>query len=96
MQETFIMILNLIFAIILLLSLAEPAEILIDFADDCTISAGEIYAPTFVTQSQLVLCCLVIGYPEPNVTWSRIVLDPSGVAREIVITGNDTRYTIVE
>ena len=36
-----------------------------------------------------VLCCVADGYPTPVTTWSRVVVDSTGAAREILVNESD-------
>lgn len=63
----------------------EPATILIDGEETCTESAGEFYRPRVITASPVILCCEVIGYPDPTANWTRVFVNGDGVAVEIPV-----------
>ena len=72
------------------MSYTEPATILIDRDTTCLASAGEFYEPVHAPgpSDSTVLCCDVIGFPTPTVTWSHIVLDSDGIAVELPVAND--------
>lgn len=73
-----------------------PAEILVETSEACQFSAGGAYeaetAP--LAGGVALMCCVTEGIPTPDVTWSRIIVDSTGIAREVPVDETDADITI--
>lgn len=73
-----------------------PARITLDSAAECTSSAGAVYGTVQAPAAGGVarLCCGAEGIPEPDLSWSRIVVNPTdGIAREVAVDETDPDIT---
>ena len=61
-----------------------PATILIDGDESCSASAGREYN-SITANAPVVLCCDVVGFPDPAANWTRVVLNEDGVAVEVSV-----------
>lgn len=78
------------------ITITGPAEILTEPQEICRYSAGRKYGEEMAPLPGAIarMCCVVVGDPTPVVTWTRIVVDSTGIAREVPVDVTDPDITI--